>query len=337
MNSLYYFGWPSAYGGADTKAAHLLQLLAGHLEITVIPNFPQQLNQSRWTSFLDSLGIRYRTLDQLPGNLTGVALALCNDQFFVRGLNLEAINRGLSVVWSSEMMWHHEQEVQQIKAKAIHRLLYVSEVQKAALRYESFCDIPTRITGNYVEPSSFPFAVRDDRKVIRIGRLSRAAPEKFPEDFPVFYEALEIPHARFRVMAWSRELSEKYRWHRFDERWDLLASEAESAAGFLHSLDLFVYPLGHQYIESWGRSTVEAMLTGAIPLVPEGHNFSELVVHGETGFICGDFLDYQGHAQRLAREPAKRRAMSLACRDYAVNSLCNADQHREIWLEALDV
>ncbi len=337
MNSLYYFGWPSEYGGADTKAAHLLQLLAGDLQITVIPNFPEQLNQSRWTGFLDSLGVRYTSLDQLPGNLRGVALALCNDQFFVRGLHLEAIKRGLSVVWSSEMMWHHEHEVQQIKEGTIHRLLYVSEVQRAALRYESFCDVPTRITGNFVDPCSFPFAVRDDRTGIRMGRLSRAAAEKFPEDFPVFYEALEVPHARFRVMAWSRELSEKYCWHRFDERWDLLASEAESAVSFLQSLDLFVYPLGHQFIESWGRSTVEAMLTGAIPLVPEGHHFSELIVQGETGFMCGDFLEYQEHAQRLAREPAARCAMSLACRDHAVNSLCNADQHRAIWLEALDV
>jgi hypothetical protein len=318
MKSLYYFGWPSGYGGADTKAADLLKLLAGHLEITVIPNFADQLHQSRWTKFLDSLNIRYTSLDQLPGNLTGVALAICNDQFFVRGLHREAIKRGLSVVWSSEMMWHHQQEVEQIKAGAIHRLLYVSEIQKAALRYESFCDVPTRITGNYVDPSAFPFTTRNERECVTIGRLSRAAVEKYPEDFPVFYEALGIPNARFRVMAWSSELSEKYCWHRFDPRWDLLTSEAEPAVDFLHSLDLFIYPLGHQFTESWGRSTVEAMLTGAIPLVPQGHHFQELIVHGETGFICGDFLEYQEHAQRLARQPTERRAMSIACRNRAV-------------------
>ena len=138
-------------------------------------------------------------------------------------------------------------------------------------------------------------------------------------------------------MAWSRKLSQKYCWHNFDERWDLLSSEAEPSVSFLHSLDLFVYPLGHNFTESWGRSTVEAMLTGAIPLVPEGHNFGELIVHGETGFVCGDFLEYQEHAQRLACEPATRRELSLACRDHAVTALCDADQHREVWLEALDV
>ena len=31
-------------------------------------------------------------------------------------------------------------------------------------------------------------------------------------------------------------------------------------------LDLFVYPLGHQFIESWGRVVAEAMLTGCVPI-----------------------------------------------------------------------
>ena len=337
MRSLYFFGWPSEYGGADTKAVHLLKLLAGHLEITVIPNFPKQLNQSRWTAFLDSLNIHYTSLDQLPGNLNGVALAICNDQFFVRGLCNEAIKRGLSIVWSSEMMWHHEQEVQQILAGSIDRLLYVSEVQKSELKYESFCDVPTRVVGNYIDPALFPWIERSDRQGITIGRLSRAAIEKYPEDFPVFYESLEIVDARFRVMAWSAELSQKYAWHRFDDRWDLLAAEAETAVSFLHSLNLFVYPLGHQFVESWGRSTVEAMLCGVIPLVPEGHNFGELIVHGQTGFLCGDFLEYQEYAQRIARDAETRSAMSRACRDHAVTALCDVDRHRQIWMEALDV
>ena len=35
-------------------------------------------------------------------------------------------------------------------------------------------------------------------------------PVKFSEDFPVFYEALELPEARYRVMVWSRPLRKKY-------------------------------------------------------------------------------------------------------------------------------
>ncbi|MBC7966968.1 MAG: glycosyltransferase family 4 protein [Fuerstia sp.] len=333
---LFLFGWPSLYGGADTKSAHLLNLLAGHCNITVIPNDACWLDDSYWVGQLAQWGVRCAMLESLPQRLDGIALALSNDRFFAGRICSAARHRGLKIVWSSEMMWHHPEEVDFIKAGEVDRLLYVSEVQKQALNYESFCDVPTRMTGNYVSPDEFPFVERSHSEAITIGRLSRADVDKYPEDFPVFYEALQLPDVRFRVMAWSPELAHKYRWHRFDERWTLLPPLAEPAAKFLQQLDLFVYPLGHTFTESWGRSTVEAMLTGAIPLVPDGHNFRSLIVDGETGFICRDFRDYQSRALELSRDFSARQQMSRACREHAAR-LNNADTHRAIWLEALDV
>lgn len=300
-----------------------------------MPNLPEQLQQRQWTNYFDQLGIRYASLGDLPSSLDGVALSLCNDRFLTDGICRIAKSRGLKVVWSAEMSWAHPGEREAIADGLIDRLLYVSEVQKQALDYESFCDIPTRITGNYIDPAAFPFCRRDSDDVT-IGRLSRADPVKYPDDFPAFYEALDVPRARFRVMAWSQQLAEKYQWHTFDERWELLPPLVESQFDFLKTLDLFIYPLGHDVIESWGRSTVEAMLTGAIPLVPDGHHFAELIVSGEAGFICADFGDYQRHAQRLGTDREYRQAMSRACHEHAVNKICNREEHLRIWLEALE-
>ena len=333
---VFFFGWPSYYGGADTKAVHLLKLLSGHVDITVIPNSPGQLQESCWTQRLDEWGVNYATLESLPDRLDGVALAMCNSPFLLSGIYSTARRRGLRIVWSSEMMWHHPFEVDLIKAGAIDRLLYVSEIQKKALNYESFCDVPTRITGNFLSVDEFPFVERPRDLPLTIGRLSRADPLKYPEDFPVFYEALALPDVRFRVMAWSEELAQKYRWHRFDHRWELLAPEAEPAVEFLQSLDLFVYTLGHRFTESWGRSTVEAMLTGAIPLVPAGHHFASLIVHGESGYLCSDFLEFQSYARQLAEDPLARQGMSRACRRRA-ELLNDPETHRAVWLEALNV
>jgi glycosyltransferase involved in cell wall biosynthesis len=334
--NLFYFGWPSYYGGADTKADHLFRLLCADFDITVVPNLRWQLEQRDWTSYFDHLGIRYLAREDLPSRLEGVALSLCNDTFFTDGICEDAKSRGLKTVWSAEMAWSHPGERVAISAGLIDRLLYVSDVQKRALDYESYCDVPTRITGNYIDPDAFPFHQRDAAQ-LTIGRLSRADPAKFPADFPTFYEQLQIPGTRFRVMAWSRQLDELYRWHTFDDRWDLLAPMAETQLNFLRSLDLFVYPLGPDVTESWGRSTVEAMLTGAIPLVPDGHNFAQLILHGDTGFICSDFEEYQKHAQELAADREYRHEMSRACHEHAVNKICNREEHRKIWVEALDV
>ena len=248
---VYLFGWPSFLGGADTKVAHLLRLLHRDFAFTVIPNDAPRLEEKVWTRELDQLGIAYTTLDRLPRRLKGAALAICNDRFFTDGIANQARDRGLRVIWSSEMMWHQQGELDAVKQGVVDKVLYTSEIQKRKLS-PGYGGLPSHITGNYIEPQAFPFIERRN-PTFAIGRLSRPDPAKYPEDFPVFYECLGLGDVRFRVMAWSEDLRRKYAWHRFDDRWDLLESEAEPQVRFLHSLDLFVYPLGHQFVESWGR------------------------------------------------------------------------------------
>ena len=330
--AVYVFGWPSWLGGADTKLTHLLVLLHHHFSITVVPNDAPRLRERTWTGFLHKLGVRWKTLERLPRKLEGIGLSLCNDRFFIDRIAHRAKDKGLRIIWSSEMMWHHPGELEAVRSGLVDKVLYVSELQKKALS-EGYGTLPGSITGNYVHPPFFPFAERR-HGTFAIGRLSRPDPAKYPEDFPVFYESLELPESRFRVMAWDEPLRRKYQWHHFDERWDLLESEQESQVEFLHSLDLFVYPLGHQFRESWGRSTVEAMLTGAIPLVPPGHHLENLLVHGESGYVCHDFLEYQDYARKLWYDYPFRQRLSAQCREHAEHELCDAAQHLKTWKEA---
>lgn len=381
---LYCFNWPSHMGGADTKFTHLLLLLHRHYDITVVPNRREQLLQLPWRKFLKRLGVRAALLADLPKKLRGTALSLCNGEFFGGGLACEAKLRGLRIVWSSEMMWHHPGEIAAAACGLMDCVLYVSEVQRATLEPgyglktvsgkvgECVSEkdgvplthspaypptVPSAITGNYIAPEMFPFCERAraaDAPLV-IGRLSRPDPAKFPADFPEFYESLEMgkggraraasagPRSarpattRFRVMAWSGELAKVYARHLFDARWDLLTKGAESQVEFLHSLDLFVYSLGPNFRESWGRSTVEAMLTGAVPLVPRGggHHLENLVPHAEAGFLCAGLEDYREHVARLRKDVALRKKLSRAARRHAEHELCNCTEHLRVWQEAL--
>jgi hypothetical protein len=78
------------------------------------------------------------------------------------------------------------------------------------------------------------------------------------------------------------------------------------------------------------------MLTGCIPLVPQGHFFENLIVHGRSGFICGDFLEYQNYARMLADDVTLRRTMSMECRHHAEKNLCDREKHKALWLKAFD-
>lgn len=224
--NLFIFGWPSFVGGADTKLAHLLLLLHQRFLITVVPNENRHLHNTTWTKSLEKRGIKYAMLERLPPKLNGLGLSMCNDCFFVQRIAHRAKERGLKIIWSSEMMWHHQGELDAVKEGVIDKVLYTSEFQKCCLE-PGYGNLPSIITGNYIDPSLFPFKKRQN-VTFTIGRLSRPAWEKYPEDFPVFYEALKLPEVRFRVMAWNHQLKNKYRWHSFDHRWDLLKEEQES-------------------------------------------------------------------------------------------------------------
>jgi glycosyltransferase involved in cell wall biosynthesis len=409
---LYFFNWPSHVGGADTKVTHLLLLLHRAFDITVVPNRREQLLQLPWRKFLKRLGVKAALLADLPKKLHGTALSLCNGEFFAGGIACEAKVRGLRVVWSSEMMWHHAGERAAVLCGLVDRVLYVSEVQRAALEpgyvlktvsgkvgewvsgrggvplTHSPTDpltVASVITGNYIAPEMFPFSerVRAADAPLVIGRLSRPDPAKFPADFPEFYESLDVKAGRvggagkpfagraalssarrgeasasstaslrfqrgavrtprptstkFRVMAWSEELAKVYARHRFDARWELLPKAAESQVAFLHSLDLFVYSLGPTFRESWGRAVVDAMLTGAVPLVPRGggHHLENLVPHGVAGFLCAGPEEYREHVARLRADAAWRKKLSRAARRHAEHELCNRAEHLRVWRAAL--
>src|SRR5262249_31198065 len=141
---------------------------------------------------------------------------------------------------------------------------------------------------------------------------------------------------RYRVMAWSEDLAKKYAWHYFGPEWDLLRANGETALELLHSLDAFVYTLGHTFRESWGRSTVEAMLTGLPVVVPAGHAFPSFVEQGETGFVCAHFAEYRDACRALQGDPGLRRAIGLAASRFAREAICDRGRHVGAWREIFD-
>jgi hypothetical protein len=364
--NVYFFGWPGQVGGADTKLDHLLPLLQPEFDLTVVPSSRACLQDSYGKRRLEELQIPCASLEQLPERLSGWGVALCNGTFLSSGMAHEARRRGLRLAWSNEMMCLFPAERGAMTLGLWDTVLFVSQAQRRVLEpqyqrilagesalspflgqaadQEGWIGAPGTgrrlrwvMVGNFIDARAFPFRQRNafgpNSPALVVGRLSRADPAKFPRDFPQFYEGLGLRQPRFRVMAWSRRLAAQWFGHVFDERWDLLPALSEPAASFLQSLDLFVYSLHPSCRESWGRAVVEAMLSGAVPLVPEdeeGH-WGSLVAHGETGFICPDTAAFGQYARLLEREPDRLQRMASQARATAVKRLCHAEEHRHAW------
>lgn len=345
---LFIFGWPSHVGGADTKLNHLLPVLRDiGYEIMCVVNAPSQLEQKEWVERVESLGITYGMKEDIPNDVEGeIALSLCNPYFHNQGFCEYAKTvKKLKVIWSSEMMWHHDQELANVKKGWVDKVLYVSEVQKKVLEpgYEqNQPGTPWSMTGNFVDPDEFPYYLRPSSP-FAIGRLSRADSYKFPEDFPVFYDEItaDIPdRVEYHVMGWKEELEEKYKWFKYkgnQRYWFFYPENHITTNEFLRKIHIHAYPLGHNFVESWGRSTVEAMLTGAIPISFSRHHISELVEHGYSGYILDDIYDWKQVVEELYLDKAKRTIMGKRCADYARDTHCDIEVHKKIWEEALKI
>jgi len=205
--SLFLFGVPGPVGGAATKLAHLIRLLHRDFSITVVPPSAHFLKERDFRKQIEPYAVPARLLKELPKKLEGVGLGVCEQHFFTAGMAPEAKARGLKVVWSNEMMSPFKGEPEAVKEGLIDRVLFVSEFQAKAFA-EMDRDVTSFMTGNYIDPDDYSWRERNNPN-FTLSRLSRADPNKYPLDFPVFYEELGLKEVRYRVMAWSQELQKQ--------------------------------------------------------------------------------------------------------------------------------
>lgn len=175
------YGTPGHLGGATTKIRHLLRLLHKEADLTVILTHPSQHQYKQVMGFLMDLNIPHCIVKDLPSRVSGVVLAICELQFFSSGVVQRLKDKGLRIVWSNEMMWEFNGEVEAVKAGLIDRVLWLSPLQRNVFK-EMYRVMPSTMVGNYIDTDDFHWRERRD-ETFTMGWLSRPDPVKFPLDF----------------------------------------------------------------------------------------------------------------------------------------------------------
>ena len=336
---LFFLIWPSTLGGADSRTVDLLKLLHKDYEITVIPNFNEQLKQAKWTGFLDSLGIKYLPWDDLPSKQEGMAISFCNFWLFDNN-NAEALQRirdmGLRFVWSNDMMYHTDAELKAVARGLVDTAIYTSEFHRSTMSpgFVSAYEVKEKIVPNFVDKSPFSTRAIGDKESFVIGKLSRACASKYSDGFPTFYESLDR-NCHFKVMGWDDVLARKYSWHEFDHRWRLYRPDEMSSVDFLRGLDVYVYDCHHSFVENQSRSIVEASLMGIPILAPRKWNFPNMVVHGKTGFLWNDHDECRRYYSILRNDLDLRQEFSKDSPG-AMSFFTDKDEHLKLWKALID-
>lgn len=326
--NLFVFQWISDLGGADTRLKELLILLKDDFDITCIPNDEFRLREKHNTDFLDSHGIKYCMPEKLPKKMSGFAYANCNFRLFSEKQRINFIcDSGLKLLWSNDMMWTTNEELDGIKNNKVACCLFTSPFHKSILGEKIFKTKPNQkaaILDNYFDSSTWKYTERPKRDSIVCGKVSRNDYMKFSEDFPVFYESatLDLP-VSYRVMGWSKDLSSKYNWFNFSDRWSLLDSNQVPTQDYFDSIDVFLYNCNFKFIENQSRAIIESQLTGCPVVAPNKWNFPNMIWDQRTGFLWNNLDELRDHMSDLMHYEFRKKMGKLA-------SECT----REIWCDS---
>jgi hypothetical protein len=131
-----------------------------------------------------------------------------------------------------------------------------------------------------------------------IGRHSRPDPDKWPDTRAAFLHAYPAAaDLRVRLMGFGPEL-DAITGPR-PANWQVLAFNAQPVRQFLASIDYFSYFHSPRWIEAFGRSILEAMASGAVPLLPP--DFEPLF---HEGALYCDAADVAKRVRALHADPA---------------------------------
>ncbi|HEX4149359.1 MAG TPA: glycosyltransferase, partial [Pirellulales bacterium] len=82
--------------------------------------------------------------------------------------------------------------------------------------------------------------------------------------------------------------------------------------------------------ENLPRIGFEAMASGSMLIVDDRGGWRDLVMHGQTGFLCKDQREFVYYASRAAFEAQERRQMIAAARDW-LESNWGIEQAKAEW------
>jgi glycosyltransferase involved in cell wall biosynthesis len=339
--NLYMFQWISDLGGADTRLKELIVLLKNDFNITCIPNDEFRLKEKENTDFLDSHGIKYSMMADLPTKLEGFAYANCNFRIFSEKHRIDFINKsGLKFLWSNDMMWTDKEELAAISAGKVDCVLFTSPFHQSVLEnsiLRANVSQKMAILENFFDSSTWPYVKRQKRDFVACGKVSRPDTMKFSEDFPVFYESVTqgMP-VHFHVMGWSDELKEKYNWFNFSpDKWKLLNANSIPTQNWFSFLDIFLYNCNFRFIENQSRAIIEAQLTGCPVVAPDKWNFPNMIWDQRTGFLWKNSSELRDILKDLMDYDFRNKYGKLAS-ECTRDLWCDVGAAKRKWYKVLD-
>lgn len=305
---IHVLGFPADVGGASTELWHtLLMWRAAGADVTLTPTW----SATSWTQRVEAIGCRVveasvKTFSPDPGV---PVVSMCNGQFWPVLKRLTQSRRN-PTVWVPCMNWLSDKEQRRYRQgfwpdAIICQSQYQRSVLEPELAKYGIADRVAQIRGAFdagqiAHRENTPRADADE---FVVGRISRAAIEKFTPDLWRVLEAVRLRIAprrlRAKILGWRSLLAAKLGT---PPPWvETYPPGSIDAAQFLASLDC-LYQSG-KAAENWPRVGLEAMAAG-VPIVADDRGGWREMLAGGLGHLVPTPDAAIDVICRLAAEPA---------------------------------
>ena len=182
-------------------------------------------------------------------------------------------------------------------------------------------EVPEQYRTTIINPVSecfFSVRRRDDA-TFRVGRHSRASSRKFSSDFFDLFEQIAIADLQVLALGHTAELAAwlSQRSSGLKHVYWLLPFNSMDVEKFLSFIDIYVYKTRDDFRETSPVCILESLASG-IPVVAEAKGgIVDLVLNGETGYLCNTLEEYRSGVEALYTDPSLRSRYAGAAREWA--------------------
>jgi glycosyl transferase family 1/SEC-C motif-containing protein len=290
-------------GGTESRATNLYRQLSAIVPTTLWSTHPVHAAHAA------KAPLRQITANDVP---SGGALALIGTYFECGDwLEKEAFDRVVVCHNLSEQYGTLGRRLSQIEMNPSHpevRLTFPSEL------FKQTSGLPGRVEYSPIDLAAFRCRVpRTAGRRLTVGRHGRAHPMKFHPNDPAFFRSIMARGHGVKLLG-GTQIAPMFAYD-VERRPELLAVGAQNVQTFLESLDVFVHRIHPHFLETGGTVILEAMAM-ELPVIifSERCGSTELIEHGENGFLVSTEAEALAVIDRLSNEVLLRERVGRAAR-----------------------
>ncbi len=314
MNDICVVGYPSKLGGADTELDHQIRAWqALGLRVHLIPTGP--LDDNLRAMRMDERECVIHHPRDWGACRDMHVISYCNGEFLKNLPTIKQFARTTTFV--NCMCWLFDDEKEMHRRGLIDCFLYQTDHAREKVQADLLA-INSNFRWFKVRPyfhlAEFPFTSNRSEDMFRFARISREDLGKYHPAQLWVYETMVAPVLKEGVMLGVN---------------DQIRAKIGKEPNWISGLAAGALPV-HDVYRNAHCIGFEAMASGCLLIVDDRGGWRELVLHGQTGFLCKDQREFVYYSSRAAFEQVERRQMAADARQW-VETNWGVQQAKEQW------